>query len=43
MNSRRWICRLLLFLRIHSSDCQSCNPEGSQRGEDMRKRLQELL
>ena len=42
VNLRRWICNLLTFLRIHTPDCEHCNPGGRQGGEDMRKRLEEL-
>ena len=36
------ICRLLSLLKLHRLDCENCNPSGSCRGEDMRKRLEEL-
>jgi hypothetical protein len=40
---RGWmICRLLSLLRLHGLDCENCIPSGSCRGEDMRKRLEEL-
>lgn len=39
---RRWICHLFSLLRIHSPDCRHCNPGRESRGNDMRKRLEEL-
>jgi hypothetical protein len=43
MNLRHWICHLLSFLRVHRAGCENCNPGGSLSGENMRKRLEELL
>jgi hypothetical protein len=33
---------MLCILKIHSPDCENCNPAGNRQGEDMRARLQEL-
>jgi hypothetical protein len=43
VNLRQWICHLLSVLRIHSPDCEHCEPGRRYRGKDMRKRLEELL
>jgi hypothetical protein len=42
VNLRHWICHLLSLLRMHSPGCENCNPGGRYRGEDMRKRFEEL-
>jgi hypothetical protein len=39
---RRMICYLLSMLKRHSSGCENCNPGERGRGEDMRRRLQDL-
>jgi hypothetical protein len=39
---RRMICYLLSMLKRHSSGCENCNPGERCRGEDMRKRLEDL-
>jgi len=39
---RRMICYLLSMLKRHSADCEKCNPGERCRGENMRKRLQDL-
>jgi hypothetical protein len=39
---KSWSCYVLSILRIHSPDCETCNPGGSNRGEEMRARLEEL-
>jgi hypothetical protein len=41
VNLRQWICHLLSVLRIHSPDCEHCDPGRRYRGKDMRKRLEE--
>jgi hypothetical protein len=38
---RRWICRLLSLLRIHSPDCEHCMARRAY-GNELRKRLEEL-
>jgi hypothetical protein len=38
---RRWICRLLSLLRIHSPNCKHCMARRAY-GDQLRKRLEEL-
>jgi hypothetical protein len=40
---KSWSCHLLSILRLHSPDCENCNPGAGCRGENMRARLEELL
>jgi hypothetical protein len=42
VNLRHWICHLLSLLRIHSPECENCNPGGRYRGKEMRKRHRPL-
>jgi hypothetical protein len=39
---RNWSCYLLSIVRLHSPDCEYCDPGASQRGEYMRTRLEDL-
>ena len=41
MNQRRWMCYLLSLLRIHSPECEHCNPHET-RWDEIQKRLEEL-
>lgn len=39
---KRSLCRLLIFLHLHSIDCERCSAFNECWGDDMRKRLEEL-
>jgi hypothetical protein len=39
---RRWLCRVLHFLKLHASGCEHCDLVQKCWGTDLRERLKKL-
>lgn len=42
MNLKPLVCRLWLYLRTQTADCNDCSSSTGCRGDELRKRLEEL-